>query len=65
MNSSRNLKKRKAMTINTETKTITATNFELPMVHNYLENVVSVTDRKNWTVNITKNNVVEFRKKKE
>ena len=53
------------MTINTETKTITATNFELPMVHNYLENVVSVTDRKNWTVNITKNNVVEFRKKKE
>lgn len=48
------------MNINHTTKTITATNSELPLVQNYIEHLINPSDRKDWKVNITNN--IEFRK---
>lgn len=50
------------MITNAATKTITATQIELPMVANYLEHCVPKAERKDWKVNIIKNEI-EFRKR--
>lgn len=54
------------MDVNHTTKTITATNSELPMVQNYVEHLIAPSDRKNWKLNITDSTkVVEVRKSKK
>ena len=52
------------MNVNHTTKTITATNSELPMVQNYVEHLIAPSERKDWKVNIVDRNPVEFRNKK-
>ena len=54
------------MNVNHTTKTITATNSELPMVANYIEHLIAPGDRKSWKVSIVDvpENKIEYRAKK-
>ena len=54
------------MNVNHTTKTITATNSELPMVANYIEHLIAPGDRKSWKVSIVDGleNKIEYRSKK-
>ena len=54
-----------AVTVNHITKTIKAIQWELPLVENYLEHCVPISQRRLWKIEIVRSMLPEYRAKRE